>query len=67
MGGKIFRHDGNLPLRLAKELGHSGSAIGETTMLERAECKRDQVHAFGADWRIERCKGSMRAVLEPTV
>lgn len=67
MLGKLFRHDGNLSFRLAKEVDHSGRAIVETTMLERAEFKRDQVHAFGADWRIERCKGSMRAVLEPTV
>jgi len=34
-------------------------------MLERAEFKQQQIHGYGADWRIERCKGAMRAVLEP--
>ena len=67
MLGKLFRHDGNTAFGLAEEVDQSGRAIVETTMLERAEFKRDQVHAFGADWRIERCMGSMRAVLEPSV
>jgi ATP-dependent Clp protease adaptor protein ClpS len=37
----------------------------ETTTRERAELKRDQIHAYGADWRIEHCQGSMSAVVEP--
>ena len=36
-----------------------------TTSLERAELKRDQISAFGRDWRIPRCEGSMTATIEP--
>jgi len=39
----------------------------DTTSLERAELKRDQIHAYGADWRLTTCKGSMSAVIEPAV
>ena len=42
-----------------------GRVIVDTTSKERAELKRDQIHAFGADPRIPRCKGSMSAVIEP--
>jgi ATP-dependent Clp protease adaptor protein ClpS len=40
--------------------------ILDTTTLERAELKRDQIHSFGRDWRIPRCCGSMSAMIEPT-
>lgn len=36
-----------------------------TTSREHAELKRDQVHSYGPDPRIPRCKGSMTAVIEP--
>ena len=32
--------------------------------LDHAELKRDQIHAYGPDKHIERCKGSMSATLE---
>ncbi len=64
MLAKLFHHDVNKAYQMAKEVDQSGRVIVETTMLERAEFKRDQIHAFGADWRIERCAGSMSAVLE---
>jgi ATP-dependent Clp protease adaptor protein ClpS len=37
----------------------------DTTSLERAELKRDQIHAFGKDALIASCKGSMSASIEP--
>ncbi|HMQ16834.1 MAG TPA: ATP-dependent Clp protease adaptor ClpS [Phycisphaerae bacterium] len=61
----LFGHELEAAYKLACEVDRSGRAIVETTVLERAELKRDQVHAYGADWRIERCKGSMTAILEP--
>jgi len=61
----IFGHDLDTAYRMACEVDRAGRVIVETTALERAELKRDQVHGYGADWRIERCKGSMTAVLEP--
>jgi ATP-dependent Clp protease adaptor protein ClpS len=42
-----------------------GRVIVCTTSLERAELKRDQIHAYGPDPLIPRCQGSMSAVLEP--
>jgi len=33
--------------------------------LPEAEKKRDQIHAYGADWRLPRSAGSMAALIEP--
>ena len=50
---------------MACDVDNAGRVILETVVYERAEFKRDQVHAYGADWRIEHCAGSMSALLEP--
>jgi ATP-dependent Clp protease adaptor protein ClpS len=50
---------------LAQEVDKTGRAIVCTTSLERAELKQEQIHAYGPDPRIDRCKGSMTAELEP--
>jgi ATP-dependent Clp protease adaptor protein ClpS len=47
------------------EVDSTGRTIVMTCDLPVAEFGRDQIHAFGADWRIARCKGSMSAVVEP--
>lgn len=65
MLGKIFGHDPIRAFRMAEEVDTSGRVIVDTTTLERAELKRDQIHAYGADWRIPKCKGSMSATIEP--
>ncbi len=49
----------------ANEVDTQKRVILDTTTLERAELKRDQIHTFGRDWRIPRCAGSMSAVIEP--
>lgn len=49
---------------IAHQVHTLGKAICCTTTLERAELKRDQIHAFGADVRLDRCKGSMSATIE---
>jgi len=36
-----------------------------TCELTEAEFGRDQIHAYGRDWRLERSQGSMSAVVEP--
>ena len=36
-----------------------------TCSLEEAEKKRDQIHAFGPDWRLPRSLGAMAALIEP--
>jgi ATP-dependent Clp protease adaptor protein ClpS len=49
---------------LAQEVDKAGRAIVCTTSLERAELKQEQIHDYGPDPRIPRCKGSMTAELE---
>lgn len=47
------------------EVDSTGRTIVLTCDLEAAEFGRDQIHAFGADWRVAQCKGSMSAIVEP--
>jgi ATP-dependent Clp protease adaptor protein ClpS len=47
------------------EADTTGSAIVLTTNLEEAEQKRDQVHAYGPDWRMPNSRGSVAALVEP--
>ena len=63
---QVFRHPIETGYQIAKEVDTSGRAICLTTTLEHAELKRDQIHAFGKDELIARCKGSMSATIEPT-
>ncbi len=65
MLGKIFGHSREKAFRMAQEVDTTGRVIVDTTTLERAELKRDQIHAYGKDWRLPRSKGSMSAVIEP--
>jgi ATP-dependent Clp protease adaptor protein ClpS len=62
---QLFGHPEERGFQLAKEVDTSGRVIVDTTTLERAELKRDQIHAFGPDPLIPRCKGSMSATIEP--
>ena len=61
----IFAHPEPRALQMAKEVDDSGRVIVFTTHRELAELKRDQIHAWGLDWRIASCKGSMSAKIEP--
>ena len=47
------------------EADSTGSSIVLTTSLEEAELKRDQVHAYGPDWRMANSRGSVAALVEP--
>ena len=49
----------------AVEVDTRGTTILITCELERAELKRDQIHAYGPDPRMPRSVGSMAAVVEP--
>lgn len=63
---KLFQHPQVTARRMAVEVDSTGRSIVETTTLERAELKRDQIHAYGADPRLlEKSTGSMQARLEP--
>lgn len=61
---KLFGHQKEKGFLIAKEVDKQGKAICLTTTLEHAELKRDQIHAYGADKHIPRCKGSMSATIE---
>ena len=54
---KAFQH--------AVEVDTTGRTIVLTCELPQAEFARDQIHAYGPDWRMEQSKGSMSAVIEP--
>lgn len=63
----LFGHTEARAYDMACEVDSRKRVIVETTYKERAEMKRDQIHSYGADWRIPRCKGSMSATVEPAV
>ena len=62
---ELFAHPEEKGFQMAEEVHTKGKVIVCTTSLERAELKRDQIHAFGPDKGIPRCKGSMSASIEP--
>ena len=62
---QTFRHSQQKAFEMACEVDSMGRVIVDTTSQERAELKRDQIHAFGPDWRIPHSKGSMSSIIEP--
>jgi len=62
---KLFGHSRERAFLMACEVDGAGRVIVDTTTKDRAELKRDQIHAYGADRRIPHCKGSMSATVEP--
>src|SRR5438309_5287762 len=54
---QLFGHPPEKGYQMAKEVDTSGRVIVLTTTMEHAELKRDQIHAFGPDPLIVRCKG----------
>lgn len=62
---ELFSHPVEKGFTIAQTVHEKGRAIVLTTTLEHAELKQDQIHAYGPDPGIPRCKGSMSAVLEP--
>lgn len=61
---KLFGHPLPTAFHMAQEVDTMGRVIVDTTTLERAELKRDQIHAYGPDRHIPRCRGSMFSVIE---
>lgn len=62
---ELFGHTYDQGYQLAKQVDSAGRTTCLTTTLEHAELKRDQIHAYGRDSLIARCKGSMSASIEP--
>jgi ATP-dependent Clp protease adaptor protein ClpS len=65
MLGALFAYPKEKGYQLAKEVDSGGRVIVLTTHKELAELKCDQIHAYGSDWRIDSCQGSMSATIEP--
>lgn len=63
--GAVFGHPPEKSFQMAVEVDATGRAIVFTAHRELAELKQEQIHAYGKDWRIPRCAGSMTAVIEP--
>ncbi len=61
----IFGHDHETAYAMACEVDTKGKVIVDTAHKEKAELRRDQIMSYGADWRIQHCKGSMSAIIEP--
>ena len=61
----LFAYPDEKGFQLAKEVDRAGRVILMTTHKEKAELKRDQIHAYGTDVRVATCKGSMSSVIEP--
>lgn len=62
---KIFIFTAEQALRHAQEVDSVGRTVLLTCELPEAEFARDQIHGYGPDWRLERSRGSMSAVIEP--
>jgi len=62
---KIFIFSMDQAYRHAEEVDTAGRTVLMTCELLEAEFARDQIHAYGPDWRLPRSKGSMSAVVEP--
>jgi len=62
---KLFVISKERAFRHAVEVDSHGRTIVLTCELPQAEFARDQIHAYGADWRMPESKGSMSAVVEP--
>jgi ATP-dependent Clp protease adaptor protein ClpS len=62
---KIFIFSMDQAYRHAEEVDTAGRTVLMTCELPEAEFARDQIHAYGPDWRLPRSKRSMSAVVEP--
>ncbi|HET9321453.1 MAG TPA: ATP-dependent Clp protease adaptor ClpS [Bryobacteraceae bacterium] len=62
---KIFVFSLDQAYRHAEEVDTRGRTVLITCERPEAEFAREQIHAYGPDWRLPRSKGSMCAVVEP--
>jgi ATP-dependent Clp protease adaptor protein ClpS len=62
---KIFILSLDQAYQHAEEVDRCGRTVVITCELPAAEFARDQIHAYGPDWRLPRSKGSMSARVEP--
>jgi len=64
---ELFGYPVEKGFKLAELVDRTGRAVVLTTSREHAELKQEQIHAYGPDPLLDRCKGSMTAVIEPAM
>jgi ATP-dependent Clp protease adaptor protein ClpS len=64
MLGRVLGYSVEKSFVLARVVDTQGRAIVETGSHERVTEHQRAIHAYGADPRIPRCKGSMSAIVE---
>jgi len=63
---KLFCYSMTEAFQHAVEVDTTGRTIVITCELAQAQFGRDQIHSYGADWRMPgKSKGSMCAIVEP--
>jgi ATP-dependent Clp protease adaptor protein ClpS len=62
---KLFLCSHQRAYQHALEVDSAGRTVVMTCEQEQAMFARDQIHGYGADWRMEHSKGSMSAIIEP--
>ncbi len=63
--GRILGYHPEKAFALACMVDSEGRATVETAQHEQVTRHQRQIHAFGPDPRVRRCRGSMSAVVEP--
>ncbi|HEY1376915.1 MAG TPA: ATP-dependent Clp protease adaptor ClpS [Gemmataceae bacterium] len=64
---ELFGYPVEKGFKLAEQVDRTGRAVVLTTSREHAELKQEQIHAYGPDPLLDRCRGSMTAVIEPAM
>ena len=62
---KLFLLSTSEAYQHAVEVDGTGRTVVITCERSEAEFGRDQIHAYGPDPRMPKCKGSMSAMIEP--
>jgi ATP-dependent Clp protease adaptor protein ClpS len=62
---RLFAHPFETAFEITHQVDRVGKGIAYTCHMELAELKRDQILAYGADWRMANSKSSIRATIEP--
>ncbi len=64
MLGRLFGYGREKALAIAAMVDTQGRAIVETAGRDRVNRDQQRIHSYGPDPRIERCAGSMSALVE---
>lgn len=62
---ELFGHSKLNSFEMACEVDYRGRVIVFTSDKKEAESKKQQILNYGPDWRLERSRESMKAVVEP--